>query len=45
MYNIAQKMWERSTKVKQGMCWIWFGPKEVEYSNENKVTFLFDVLL
>jgi hypothetical protein len=21
------------------MCWISFGPKEVEYSNEKKVTF------
>jgi hypothetical protein len=27
------------------MCWIWFGPKEVEYTNEDKVTSLSNVLL
>jgi hypothetical protein len=27
------------------MCWIWFGCKEVEYTNEDKVISLSNVLL
>jgi hypothetical protein len=37
--------WERLTNVEQGMCWIWFSPNEVEYTSEDKIVFLFDVLL
>ncbi len=45
MYNLAKKMWERLIRMEQNMCWIWFGPKEVEYISEDKVFFQFDALL
>jgi hypothetical protein len=37
VYNLAKCFWERSIRMKQNLCWIWFGPKEVEYTSEEKV--------
>ncbi len=37
--------WKRLTNVEQGMCGIWFSLNEVEYTSEDNIAFLFDVLL
>jgi hypothetical protein len=33
------------TKMEQSVCWIWFGPKEIEDTSDNKVNSLSNVLL
>ncbi len=44
MHNLAKNILEMLTRMEQNMCWIWFDPKEIEYTNEDKVNSLSNVL-
>jgi hypothetical protein len=37
--STVKKIWESLTRVEQGMRWIQVGPKKVEYTKKNKVSF------
>ncbi len=41
MHYLAQKMKKGQVKMEQNMCQFQSSPKEIEYSNEDMVYFLF----
>jgi hypothetical protein len=41
VHNLAKKSKKGQAKMEQGMCQFKSSPKEIEYTNEDKVNFLF----